>query len=319
MLFGATHACPRCLVRFAAQERCPSCGSPERFDLSRSKGRSELRKRARARAGAGRRPSIALTLALARAAEWVPSRPWIVRAVGLALTVPAIGMIVDPHFGRELWFWHDSKGHMGSYWEGLTQGGITMIGFAVAGVVLLVSSVVPHLAAMAAKKVARADGTSLRLHAPPSFGPGDAIAGVVRGEAKRAAPLSKRPCIAFGLRGDADGATVDDAEGDDFELETPAGERFLVRVDHALLMVDPAPLATAVELDDDLARLLDARGVRGASACTLAEATLGDGDEVTVCGRLGKAKRPPASYRDEPVSTLEGTAERSLRIHKRVS
>ncbi len=316
MLFAATLACPRCPARFSAREQCPTCGGTELSDLSLSQEqRHTFRRRVRELHGGGRLFGVTWLMALGRAAEWMPSRPWLTRVVGALLLGPATAVLLDPTFGRDFVVWHDDQGHLYSEYDGFSFGGLTLLVLGVAGLLIMASSFLRGVATAVTGRVARGQGRRPSLWVP-ELPAGDAVSmhGAVRGEARKTALLGGQPCVAFGLVGDVDGTPILDAEGDDFELETAAGERVLVRLQQALWRATPARGPEPTERTEELDAWLQKRGIWGPGACTLAQSVLREGDLVTVTGRRGKGKRAPGSYRDEPITTLEGTGEAPLVI-----
>ena len=113
-----------------------------------------------------------------------------------------------------------------------------------------------------------------------------------------ASPITRTACLAFGLRGTADGGTTDDpetthAEGGDFDLELASGERMMVSLEHAVFA------ALRARADDP--------------GAVEEEILLRDGDAVTVTGIvLGGATVALAN--GQRARVLAGTEARPLRI-----
>ena len=98
--------------------------------------------------------------------------------------------------------------------------------------------------------------------------------------------LSGAPCLLFGLEGTVGDFDVADADGGDFDLELPSGERVMISLEHAMLVVDtPAPASEIeIEIGSPLANLLEARGIPGEGTAVLEEHLVRAGDQVTVVG-----------------------------------
>ena len=117
------------------------------------------------------------------------------------------------------------------------------------------------------------------------------LAGIARrASVEIVSPVSGKPCLLFGVRGSAGVADVADADGGDFDLELPSGERVMVSLEHARLVVAAGADADAhadadaegAELDD----LLLNRGISGVAPSELEEYLVREGDEVVVTGTL---------------------------------
>lgn len=124
----------------------------------------------------------------------------------------------------------------------------------------------------------------LRVHVPPAVDE-DALRGVARiATVEIPSAVGHVPCLVFGLCGRTDGAAIADADGGDFDIELPSGERVLVSLEHAVLVAaeDPTPAEHAVE--GDLHAFFAQRGIVDRTS-TVAEIVLRAGDPVTVSGK----------------------------------
>src|SRR5262245_21968867 len=123
-------------------------------------------------------------MVLARVAEWMPERPWLIRGVGVVLMLPALHLLLDDKPGRRLWLWHDSQGNVGSFYEGLTENALTMLLLGVLGLLLVASSFGRRLTGAATGRIARVAGGRPSLAVPTLAGE-EAVSmrGIVRGEA----------------------------------------------------------------------------------------------------------------------------------------
>lgn len=104
--------------------------------------------------------------------------------------------------------------------------------------------------------------------------------------------LTQSPCLLYGVFGEAGDADVADADGGDFDLELPSGERVMISLEHAML-VGGAPDRAGEGREGQgqagraLAELLENRGIPGpAGRPVLDELVVRDGEEVTVIGTL---------------------------------
>lgn len=130
---------------------------------------------------------------------------------------------------------------------------------------------------------------ALRVHEPappPGEDERDEIAGVARrATVEVVAPLSDDGCLAWGLRGEAGGAPIDDADGGDFDLVLPSGAVVMVSLSHAVLLpaASDEPDPRAVEPSGALAAFLRDRGAPPGAA-SLRESVVREGDVVRVTG-----------------------------------
>lgn len=232
--------------------------------------------------------------AAARAASSAQTRGLLPLAVGIAMILPA-GAGLSP-----------------------ASPGLVALAVGGAGVVVLT------LVARARRKAA--PPPRMRVHVPDQHARGDTtLTGIARrASIEISAPLSGEACLLFGLHGAAGDADVADADGGDFDLELPSGERVMVSLEHAALEVEvagePARERRGTPNRPVLEELLASRGIpHDAPEATLSEHLVRDGDEVTVTGtflggtvtslaagaaRSGRAARAPR--------VIAGTEERPL-------
>lgn len=311
MLFGATYACPACMLRFARREACPSCGGRVVSLMDRD-GRAALRRKPPGSGG------MAFTLS-----RWAPARPWIPIAIGIALTLPALyALLFAPNMLRDLWLVDDRSGgapRLYTEYRGLSWRGIEILAAGAAGLVLAALATATALAARASTKPATSPPKTLRVHvADDSAGEeSNVVTGIARSATLEIeSPLGGEPCLVVGLRGQVDGIQVDDADGGDFDIVTPEGRVVMVSLEHARLEThgDEEPIELTVEEAVELeAFLLDRIGQRAREHCKLAETVIAAGDTVSVTGRLAGPALAAAPFRDDPRGRiLEGTPEHPL-------
>jgi hypothetical protein len=168
----------------------------------------------------------------------------------------------------------------------------------------------------------------MRVYSPTDA---DGDATTLTGIARRASVeieslLSGEPCLLFGLRGTVGDADVADADGGDFDLELPSGERVMISLEHAVLVVDAAdspPPATEIDLaiGSPLANLLEGRGILDdEGTASLEELLVRAGDEVTVTGEpLGGTVTSFGQGTAGRTRVLAGTEEHPLSVRVRRS
>lgn len=274
-VFGATSVCVACWLRFAPRKACPECGDPRPISLGTRDGRATFALRQR------RARAVGLGF-LSRLAAWAPARPWATLAVVVLLVSPASVMA-----------WSGGKQAFLNTWlmddltlrhEGLSEAGLGLLAFAALGVILGVFTV---LACAGARQVERADQAPrrrMRIHAPA---PADED--VVEGVARKStitlpSPVGKVDCLAFALRATTPEADVADAEGGDFDVELANGDRVMISLEHAVVLADEAPEVT-VAVDEELAELLEGRGIVAGASLAVAELVIRDGARVRVSGK----------------------------------
>ena len=310
MIFSATYACAACRLRFSRRLHCPSCGSADIFALATREGRA--RYRAAARRTVGARAGILLRLA-----SWAPQR--LLLPIGLAILAMApagVGLMMGPHSFEERWLMDD----LTTRWEGLSYGGITMIALAAVGAALLVFIFLAMLGrASAEPRPTHAPRT--RVHAPGEEARGETtLTGIARrASVEIASVVAGAPCLLFGLTGEVGNADIADADGGDFDLELPSGERVMISLEHAILIADARPAGGEPlgEIGSALAVLLESRGVVDAEGrAFLREHLVRDGDEVTVFGDVLGGKVTSVAYRGASgARVLAGSEERPLIVH----
>ena len=285
LLFGATSVCAECALRFQRRSACPECGGAATISLATHEGRATYAYRMRRRApGAG---------ALAGLAPWAPSRPALTLAIGALLVLPAL--VARIYFGPTAFLRAWVMSDLSIEHDGLSRSGLSLLGLAALGALLVVFTLVARAGLAQATRTATAPRPRMRVHAPEPADE-DVIHGIARaGTIEIESPIGKVPCLAFGLRGLTERADIADAEGGDFDVELPSGERVLVSLEHAVLVVDgdhaPArPVTTQVAVDDALEELLESRGITTKRDVPIAieEIVMRAGDLVIVSGiRLG--------------------------------
>lgn len=282
LLFGATSVCAECALRFQRRSACPECGGEETISLASREGRATYAYRLRRRAAAG-------SGALAGLAPWAPSRTGLTLAVGVALVLPALvaRLVWGPNAFLRAWVMSD----LSIRYDGLSRSGLSILGLAAVGVLLVVFTLLARAGLAQATRTATTPRPRMRVHAPEPADE-DVIHGIARaGTIEIESAIGKVPCLAFGLRGSTDRADIADAEGGDFDVELPSGERVLVSLEHAVLVVGeeraPArPVTARVAVEDALEELLESRGIttKPDVPIPVEEVVLRDGDTVTVSG-----------------------------------
>jgi hypothetical protein len=137
------------------------------------------------------------------------------------------------------------------------------------------------------------------------------------------APLSQRPCVAFGLRGRAGHQVVDDGDMVSFLVVTDEGEEVLIGAPQAELSLATAKPGRISRDDADRARaFLRSRGIDvSAGPLRLAENCLCQGDQVRVRGVLTDRPDPrdeARSFRYVPrTRAFLDVAEHPLIIERR--
>ncbi len=199
---------------------------------------------------------------------------------------------------------------------------LTAMGAALALGALLVSR--SGAASTTAEPTLTAAAGRARVHAPALTPRDDAttLTGIARrASVEIASPLSGEPCLLFGLRGEVGTADVCDADGGDFDLELPSGERVMISLEHAVLesAAATAPTEPSDELGSDLASLLEQRAISAAEGrAQLEEVLVCDGDQVTVIGTvLGGQVTSLASRGASGARVLAGDAAHPLRVRPR--
>lgn len=129
-----------------------------------------------------------------------------------------------------------------------------------------------------------------RVFFPAAAGTATTLTGIARrATVEIDGPVSGKPCLVFGLHGEAGAASIDDADGGDFDVELPSGERIMISLEHAMLVKGQAGMGRKVTFEPGsaLASLLSQRGVdtTATTTATLEEHLLRDGDRVTVIAR----------------------------------
>jgi hypothetical protein len=209
----------------------------------------------------------------------------------------------------------------------ITVGSMTLLAFGAAGVLTVLFALVSHWAQRKGIPVTNVEPQVRVVSGVPVPAPGgDGKTATVEGVARKStvelrAPLDAEPCLAFGVRGRVGQATIDDAEGGEFDLELPDGQRMTVSLGHAVLesqneTVVDVSLAALADDDDDLDPLItfaEARLLRIApEPVSLALVVLRDGDRVRVTGRTDE-DNGGSSYRGQG-KVLSGTAQAPLRV-----
>lgn len=313
MLFGATRACPSCALRFTRRDACPSCGGAV-VSLEDREERAKLRRGVRGARAWGR-----TMFALAR---WAPKLPWITIAVGVLMAVPAVeSVLIHPNKLLNLWLVDDpssAEARLYIEYEGLSGGGFKILALGAAGLVLASLSTLAWLARRATQP---APARTLRVCRGGDAGDGDAPRDEVTGTARLAttelqSPLGGEPCLAFGLRGEVDGAEISDADGGDFDLVLPDGSVVMVSLEHARL--EPSGAEERLVLTPEEAADLDEFFLpriaqRVHATCALAETIVAEGDTVSVVGDLRGKGLAVAPFRHVARShVIGGEADRPL-------
>ena len=308
MVFGATAGCRSCRVRFAPRATCPSCGSS---DVLRASGAGTFRAAAPAPLG------LVVRLALL-----APSNPWLVFAIGGALFAPAVFMRLvfgDTAFAS-LWLVFEGTS-LDTLWRGLSPEGGALLAAAALGAVTMLAVVLTVLADRHVR-AQRAASKPFGVWSPSADddedAPRETFAGVARlATATIASPITGEPCLVVGLHGRVDGAEIADAEGGDFDLELPNGERLMVSLEHAVLVCEGPSEPREVAPDDEgFDAFLQQRGLRRrARECRVGLCAVSDGSDVVVLAdvagaaiTVGGAFRAPGGR----ARVLSGTEARPL-------
>ncbi|MFO0668616.1 MAG: hypothetical protein U0235_03165 [Polyangiaceae bacterium] len=255
MVFGASAGCPRCCLRFAPRATCPSCGSS---DVIRARGAETFRTVATSPSG----PVVQLS-------RLAPSAPSTLFSIGLALFAPSVVMALafgDIAFGPLLV--------------------VASLGAVVMSYVVVTTVAERHVVAQVAGRPytvwSPADDDSAR----------ETFAGVARAAtATITSPVTGEACLFCGLRGRVDGAEIADAEGGDFDLELPNGERLMVSLEHAVLVCDgPSEPRELAPDDEGFDAFLEQRGLRRrARECRVSVCAVSDGSDVVVVADVAGA------------------------------
>src|SRR4051794_15745821 len=196
MVFSAMFACADCKLRFTRRSQCPSCGSTRIFSLGTREGRGRFRAATRKRLGLW----VGLLL---RLGPWAPRRAYLPIGLGILLMIPALaGPLTRP--------------------------------LAVVGAVIIAFTLLARHGNVIGEQQ-RPAPTRMRVFSPNEEAHGDTT---LTGIARRASveiggPISNEPCLLFGLEGEIGEADLADADGGDFDLELPSGERVMVSLEHA--------------------------------------------------------------------------------------
>jgi hypothetical protein len=315
MVFSATFACGHCRLRFARRARCPSCGRAEIFPLATRAGRARYRVAARTKT------SRAVGMVL-RLAPWAPRRAWLPIGAGILLVTPAaVAFSMEgPRAFQNQWLMTD----LTITYEGVSSGGFTMLGLAVAGALVVAFTILAKLAGAMADRV-RPTVTRMRVFSPTEVAHGGTT---LTGIARRASIeivgcVSNEPCLLFGIRGEVGDADVADADGGDFDLELPSGERVMISLEHARLVAEGPAAHGPGEIGGALAELLEQRAIPGVDGTArLGEHLVCDGDEVTVIGKVLAGTVTSVGYRGATgARVLSGEEDHPLvvRASKRVA
>jgi hypothetical protein len=234
--------------------------------------------------------------------------------LGIAAMVPAIaGLIIDPHAFLDLWVMDD----LSTKYEGLSSRGLTILTLAILGALVVVFTILSKYGSTVAEKL-RPSPTRMRVFFPSEEARSDTT---LTGIARRASveipsPISDEPCLLFGLEGEVGEADLSDADGGDFDLELPSGERVMVSLEHAVLVAAGTPKNGPLpdEPSDTLEELLERRGILHEDRkSSLAEHLVRDGDEVTVIGKVLGGKVTSLGYRGASgARVIGGDEERPL-------
>ena len=292
MVFGATYACAPCRLRFPRRERCPSCDGTAIFALATREGSARYRKAAQSASARWR--------GVRRFRErWAPE--------GVRIAIPLVAGVLL----------------MMPLATGVSRAlGAVLLG--AVGAALTLGALLVSIGAAVVDDPALATAGRGRVHAP-ELTPRDDDTTLI-GIARRASveipsPLAGEPCLLFGLRGEVGAADVCDADGGDFDLELPSGERVMISLEHAVLesdapAVDREPLHA---IGADLASLLEQRAIPDAEGrAKLREVVVHDGDEVTVIGAVLGGKVTSLAYRGgSGARVVAGTATHPLRVRPR--
>lgn len=281
MWFSAFFVCSACLRRLTRRERCP-CGNRQLLSLLSEPGRAFYRK------AAGR--------ATPRFEGLQRRFAWLSRYDPTALLVSAIVFCAPLLYT-------------------LLTGGLRAVGdlSIIYGILLLCGLAILALGLVARLSNARTT-ERLRLY---SLGHQPTGTTTLRGIARRATTeivsgISGTPCLLFGVRGEIGNVELDDADGGDFDLELPSGERVAVSLEHAILAPGGAePIQELGQrLDPVLVQLLEQRGIsHEGQRVRLTETVIQEGDEVVVEGELLDGGLVATGYRGAKVVRVLGGVE----------
>lgn len=293
MVFSATYGCGACGLRFPRRTTCPSCGT-EAVHLGDRRGLTRFRKAAKAaRTG----PAMARWAPLA---EWAPRRPGIVSFVAILIMVPALyALLFAPTMLLKTWI--DTETLRLTH-EGLSESGLEILGIGLLGLLLFVFTIATTILAKrleGAAKVAR----PVRVLAREGGVDGDRVRleGIARlGSVEIASPMTEESCLLFGLHGRIGDFEIDDADGGDFDVELPTGERVSISLEHAALVgkgtrrevvlseehVAPGDEDAVAERAGALASFFEPHGVSVGDVVALEELLVRDGDRVAVTGTM---------------------------------
>ena len=200
----------------------------------------------------------------------------------------AAGLAMSPHVFQNLWLMDD----LTMRYEGISSRGFGLIGLALVGAVGLGFTLLARHGSSMAERAAPAKTRRMCVYYTSMEDRGDTtLTGIARkASVEIESPVSGEPCLIFAIRGEVGDADVADADGGDFDLELPTGERVMISLEHATL---EAPATEPVPLEGDTSAALDAfleeRGIgagAGTGVTALEEHLVRDGDEVTVIGKI---------------------------------
>lgn len=246
-------------------------------------------------------------------------------AIAVLMMMPAaIALASGVEAFEERWVLSDGK----IKYQGLSSHGFEMIALAALGVLLGLFYATTILARRAADRMADAPSARTRVFSPDADADaGDAKATTLTGIARRAsveieAPISGELCLVFGLCGPVGDADVDDADGGDFDLELPSGERVMISLEHARLVPGARGLgptagpAVPTKMTAALDEVLTSRGIEdGDGRAFLVEHLLRDGDEVRVTGDVLGGTVTALAYRSGGKSrVLAGDVDRPVAV-----
>jgi len=196
-----------------------------------------------------------------------------------------------------------------------------MIGLAGAGAFTLVFTILAKLGQTMVERMRPSPGTRSRVFSPGEDCRGDTT---LTGIARRASveidsPLSNEPCLLYGIRGEVGDADIADADGGDFDLELPSGERVMISLEHAVLIAGASEGSSEAPREDGrgLEDFLQSRGIPPSESRTvLSEHLVRDGDEITVIGTVLGGTVTSLGYRGASgARVLAGEDARPLVVH----
>ena len=308
MIFSATFACARCRLRFARRAQCPSCGGAEIFSLTTREGRAGCGPAARTALGGGRDLRL-------RLAHWAPQRPLIPIGAGILAMVPAaVCLAIGPFMFQNLRFMDD----LTTKYEGLSSRGSAIIAIAVGGAFLVAFTLLAKAGSAMEARAQASTPKRFRVFSPSEAARGDTtLTGIARrASVEIVSGVTEELCLLYGIRGEVGNADVADADGGDFDLELPSGERVMISLEHAML-VAPAPERAGERQDEigsALAELLENRAIPDPEGrAVLDELLVCDGDELAVTGTLlGGTVTSLGSRGASGARVLAGDEERPL-------